>query len=206
MEKIINKSFIPILLIASVLSLVLLTSSNASAITQPKDSKPGSTLKQRIQQRKQERGIKLSEPEQLRLEGSCKISQTNIRDVRDSYVPIADKRSKAYNQVDAKLWVIIGGLKYMEYDTFDLERQRSQLLEKINHYEKLYDQFNEALDDAVNINCKADAVGFKSLIETARIYNVQIRDQLNDITDFTNDNIRKTLAGISEAFKVRASE
>lgn len=204
MEKIINKSFLPVLLAASVISLVLLTS-NASAISQPKDTKSGSSLSQRIAQRKKERGIKLDQVEKERLVSVCNVSQTHIRDLRDSYVPVADKRSKAYNQIDAKLWVIIGGLKYIEFDTFGLERQRVQLLSKINHYEKLYDQFNEALDDAVNMNCKGDAVGFKSLIETARIYNVQIRDQINDITNFTNDEVRKTLSGITETLKVRAS-
>lgn len=205
MEKIINKSFLPILLAASVISLVLLTSS-VSAISPPKDTKSGSTLKQRINQRKNERGVKLSDEERIRLENGCQRSQTDIRDLRDSYVPIADKRSKAYNQIDSKLWVIIGGLKYMEFDTFNLERQRTELLKKINHYEKLYDQFNEALDDAVNMNCKADVVGFTALIETARIYNVQIRDQLNDITSYTNDEVRQTLAGITESLRVRASE
>ena len=203
MEKIIGKSFLPVLLAASVISLVLLTT-NASAISQPKDTKPGSNLEQRIQQRKKERGIKLDQVERERLIGVCSVSQTNIRNLRDGYVPVADKRSKAYNQVDAKLWVIIGGLKYIEFDTFSLEQQRSQLVDKINNYEKTYKQFHEALDDAVNMNCKADVAGFKALIETARIYNVQIRDQLNDITNFTNDQIRKNLSDIAENLRVRA--
>lgn len=205
MEKIAKKSLIPVLLAVSVISLVLLTA-NVSAISQPKDTKSGSNLKERVAQRKKERGIKLNDIDRIRLEGVCQISQTNIRNLRDGYVPIADKRSKAYNQVDSKLWVIIGGLKYIEFDTFGLEQQRRQLLEKINHYEKLYDQFNEVLDDAVNMNCKADTTGFKALVETARIYNVQIRDQVNDITNFTNDKVRQTLAGITETLKVRASE
>ncbi|HEX5798269.1 MAG TPA: hypothetical protein VFX79_02840 [Candidatus Saccharimonadales bacterium] len=205
MEKIARKSFLPILLALSVVSLVLLTSS-VSAISPPKDTKSGSSLKQRITQRKKERGIKLDEVQRIRFESVCQISQTNIRNLRDSYVPIADKRSKAYNQVDAKLWVIIGGLKYIEFDTFGLEQQRTELLNKINHYENLYDQFNEVLDDAVNMNCKADVVGFKAMVETARIYNIQIRDQLNDITNFTNDKVRQTLAGITETLRVRASE
>lgn len=205
MKKITNKSFLLGLLVLGVVSLVFLAS-DISAISQPKNTKSGSGLKQRIAQRKKERGIKLDETDRARLEGICHVSQTNIRDLRDSYVPVADKRSKTYNQVDSKLWVIIGGLKYIEFDTFSLERQRVQLLSKINNYEKLYNQFNEALNDAVNMNCKADVVGFKALIETARIYNVQIKDQLNDITGFTNDQIRKTLSAVTETLKVRASE
>lgn len=205
MEKITEKALIPALLILSVISLIMLTA-NVSAISPPQDTKSGSSLKERISQRKKERGIKLDEIESLRVVGVCNNSQTQIRNMRDSYVPVADKRSKAYNQVDSKLWVAIGGLKYIEFDTFSLERQRVELLKKINNYEKLYDQFNEALDDAVNMNCKADPEGFKALIETARIYNVQIRDQLNEITTYTNDEIRKTLAGITETLRVRASE
>ena len=205
MEKIKDKSFLLVPIIVGVVSLVFLVSS-VSAITPPKDTKSGSTLKQRVDQRKKERGIKLDDIERTRIVGVCQISQTKIRDLRDSYVPTADRRSKAYNQIDAKLWVIIGGLKYIEFDTFGLERQRVQLLGKINNYERLYDQFNESLDDAVNMNCKADPPGFKALVETARIYNVQIRDQLNDITTFTNDQIRKTLNDITETLRVRASE
>lgn len=205
MEKIKDKSFLLVPIIAGVVSLVFLVSS-ASAISPPKDTKSGSTLKQRVTQRKKERGIKLDEIERPRIVSVCQFSQTKIRDLRDSYVPTADNRSKTYNQINAKLWVIIGGLKYIEFDTFGLERQRGQLLSKINNYERLYDQFNESLDDAVSMNCKADPVGFKALVETSRIYNVQIRDQLNDISTFTNDQIRKTLSDITETLRVRASE
>lgn len=203
MEKIIHKSFLLVILAVSVISLVLL-SANVSAITQPKDTKPGSSLKQRIEQRKNERSIKLSQVERDRLVGVCSVSQTNIRKLRDGYVPVADKRSKAYNQVDAKLWVIIGGLKYIEYDTFSLEQQRSKFVDQVNRYEKLYKLFHETLDDAVNMNCKSDVAGFQAMVETSRIYNVQIRDQLNDITKFTNDQIRKNLSGIAENLRVRA--
>lgn len=205
MEKITTKNFLLILFFAGLISLVFLASS-VTAISDPKDTKSGSSLKQRITQRKNERQVKLDQVDRVRLEASCQISQSKIRDLRDQYVPIADRRSKTYNQIDAKLWVVIGGLKYIEFDTFALERQRDQLLKKINNYENLYKMFNEALDDAVNINCKADVVGFKALVETARIYNVKIRDQVNDITTYTNDQVRKTLTSITETLKVRASQ
>lgn len=202
MHKNLNKLLVASMLIAGFLMFTAL-SGEVAAVSEPKDTKSGSTLEQRVTQRKAEREIKLNEEKKNRIVSSCKAAQNLIRGVRDSYVAPVDKRSKAYNQVDAKLWVIIGGLKIIEFDTFKLEQQRSELLSKFNAYEKNYAQFKQALDDAVNINCEADPVGFQALLETARIYSVKIRNQLNDITNFINNEIRQTLSSYAENLKVK---
>lgn len=169
------------------------------------DTPAGSSIQQRVNQRKQERKIALDENNKKRLESVCVNSQTKIRILRDEYVKVSDKRSEVYRKVDARLWVVIGSLKYVNKDTFKLEQQRSELLKQVKAYENSVSQFRQTLEDAVAINCKADAEGFKALIETAKLYNTQIRTQANGIRQYVTDQIKPTITAQANALKPKTS-
>lgn len=189
------------------LSLALLSISNkVEAQTKlPAKTPAGSSIEQRIAQRKVERQIKLDEPNTLRLQSTCVQAQTKIRQLRDNYVVISDKRSEIYRKVDAKLWFVIGGLRYIDTDTFKLEQQRIDLLKQVKANEAALSEFRLTLDDMANMNCKADVVGFKSLLETAKLYNSQIRSQSNSIRTLVLDEIVPTLSAHAEALKPKQS-
>ncbi len=53
--------------------------------------------------------------------------------------------------------------------------------------------YQQTLDDMVVINCKADIIGFKALLETSRIYLVQLREQSNNIRTHIVDDIKPIL-------------
>lgn len=169
------------------------------------DTPAGSSIQQRVNQRKQERKIALDENNKKRLESVCVNSQTKIRILRDEYVKVSDKRSEVYRKVDARLWVVIGSLKYVNKDTFKLEQQRSELLKQVKAYENSVSQFRQTLEDAAAINCKADAEGFKALIETAKLYNTQIRTQANGIRQYVTDQIKPTITAQANALKPKTS-
>lgn len=203
LSEIKNKIIYKIVLIA--LALCFIFTGVTMAISQPKVTKPGSTLASRIAQRKNERALKLDEDTFDRIVSRCSRSQNDIRTTRDSYVSVDSNRTRTYNQVDAKLWYLIGGLKYIEVDTFKLQQQRSAFVTKVDNYNSLYKEFRQSLSDAVDMNCQADPTGFEALLETARIYNIEIRNQLNDITKYVNDTIQPTLSNYSDNLKVKAS-
>lgn len=189
-------------ILAMFVAAVGLSTLSASAQS---DTPAGSSIQQRVSQRKQERKIALDENNKKRLESVCVNSQTKIRILRDEYVKVSDKRSEVYRKVDARLWVLIGSLKYINKDTFKLEQQRSELLKQVKAYENSVSQFRQTLEDAAAINCKADAEGFKALVETAKLYNTQIRTQANGIRQYVTDQIKPTITAQANALKPKTS-
>lgn len=165
----------------------------AAADSPPAPPPAGSTLDQRIAQRKAERGTNLSSLDQKRIVNTCKGAQTKIRAIETSEVSMLDKRTQVYGSVDAKLWIVTGQLKLAKQDTFQLEKQRLALADKTNNFETVATNYKQALDDSLVINCQADPNGFKALVDTARIYHDQLRAQSADSHDYIVNTIKSTL-------------
>lgn len=185
---------------------VLLSVASVSAQKAPGDTKPGSSLEQRIAQRKKEQKIKLDERNRQRLESTCVRTQTKIRQVRDEYVTVFDHRSEIYRKVDAKLWFAVGSLKYIDKDTFKLEQQRIELLRQVNGFESNAGEFRQVLDDMSSMNCKADVTGFKALLETARVYNSQLRNRADEITNQVVNELKPIVSAHANELRPKASE
>jgi hypothetical protein len=200
-EAVNKKNWLFSLAILLVVAVFLSATVSAQAPT-----KPGSSLEQRVAQRKAERKIKLDEKSVKRLERSCVSAQTNLRQLRDEYVSVFDKRKEVYRKVDAKLWVAIGNLKYVNKDTFRLEQQRAQFLKQANAFDASADEFKQALDDISTMNCAADVVGFKAMVETTRLYNTKLRNQANGITNHVVNNIKPVLSNHANELRPRTSQ
>lgn len=189
-----------------VFAAALVFSSYVSAQSAPQPTKPGSSLEQRVAQRKVERKVKLDALSTTRYEGSCVRAQTTLRQLRDEYVAVIDKRKEIYRKVDAKLWVAIGNLKYVNKDTFKLEQQRTELLRQTKGFEAASDEFRQLLDDISTMNCAADIIGFQAMIETARLYNTQIRNRSDGITDQVVNKIKPIISGHANELRPKASQ
>lgn len=194
-----NKIWLVIIVFAVAVFLSVTVSAQAP-------TKPGSSLTQRVAQRKAERNIKLDEKSAKRLERSCVSAQTNLRQLRDEYVSVFDKRNEIYRKVDAKLWVAIGNLKYVDKDTFRLEQQRAQFLKQANAFDASADEFKQAMDDISTMNCASDVAGFKAMVETTRLYNTKLRNQANGITSHVVNNIKPVLSNHANELRPRTSQ
>jgi hypothetical protein len=160
---------------------------------QPADPPAGGTLAQRVEQRKKERAIKLDDKDQKRLASQCVKTQSKLRAIQQRAAQVTDNRSKTYQHIDAELWIVTGQLKLAEKDTFKLEKKRSQLAERTAAFQSIGSKYRQALDDSVVINCQADAVGFKALLDTTRIYYKQWSNQAATIRTFIINDIKNTL-------------
>ncbi len=96
---------------------------------------------------------------------------------------------------------MIGKLKIAQKDTFEFENQRVALAEKIGTFKISGDNYKQVLDDIVVINCKADPIGFKALLETARAYNADLLAQSADIKAYIVDTIKPALSGYANALQ-----
>ena len=190
---------------AIIIAATAFLASQVGAQTTPSPTKSGSSLEQRIKQRKAERKIKLDLDNTERIQGTCVNTQTIIRQLRDQYVEVAKNRSDVYRRADAKLWVTIGSLKFIDKDTFKLEQQRLSFVKQVNAFEASVNEFRQSLDDMTAMNCKADANGFMSLLETARLYNTRIRTQSDGIKNDVINLIRPTLTNHANELKPNQS-
>jgi len=153
----------------------------------------GSSFEARLAQRKAEQNITLEEKDQKRLEQTCVNVQSKIRTINQSATTVINDRNLSYKRVDAKLWVTIGRLKLATQDTFELEKQRTSFAQQINDFQTTGSNYTQTLDDIQLINCQADPVGFKALLETARFYHKQLISQANAVHAYVANDIKKTL-------------
>lgn len=175
------------------------------AAKSPADTAPGSSLEQRIAQRKKERGIKLNTNSKSRLQSQCTFTQGKLRTISDSYNTSSDSRDKVYRSIDAKLWVIIGSLKLINKDTFKLEQQRTEYAKRIQAFENQSSEFRQSINDIMAMNCKADPVGFMALVGTARLYNAQVRSSFISIKSYLVDQIQPTITQQANDLKLKTS-
>lgn len=171
----------------------VMLSATAFAQVVPATPAPGSVIAQRLEQRKKERNVQLDERTSKRLIEHCTDAQSNIRISQQRLSKLFIDRSKTYEQIDGKLWVTIGQLKLAQKDTFELEKNRALLAEKTSGAKLTAANYQQTLDDIVVINCKADIVGFKALLDTSRLYLVQLREQSNNIRTHIVDDIKPIL-------------
>jgi hypothetical protein len=171
----------------------------------PASTPPASSFDQRLAQRKAERNPALDEKTQKRLVTVCTNAQGKIRALQQKTTPALDNRAKSYQQMDAKLWIIIGKLKLAERDTFNLEKQRTALAQKSKDFQATSELYQQVLDDLLVVNCKADPAGFKALVDTARLYRTQLRTQTKDIHGYVVNEIKTMLSGFAADLQTKSS-
>lgn len=172
-------------------ALVIFVAPNVWA--QPVDAPIGSTLEQRVNQRKAEQKTNLTPKEVTKYQSTCVKSQAAVRDLQTVLGPNISKRVDVYNKVDAKLLIIAGQLRLAGKDTKNLEAARTEYANKVISVTNAMNQYRATLDDLVTIDCKADINGFIALITTARQYHQSIRQQANDIKAYVEGAIKKSL-------------
>lgn len=182
-----------------------LVSITVTAQKAPPSAKPGSSLQQRLAQRKRERNIRLDKRDRQRLESRCNKVQSFLRGNQNNLSETATNRIKTYDRIDAKLWVVIGELKLSERDTIKLEKQRSALAKKVNAFQVTLRDYQQTIDDIIVVNCQADVVGFQALVETARLYLARLRVQIADIQTYVIDQVKTTLSNETTALQPQAS-
>lgn len=196
---------VKILVVASLMALVVVVPTTYAAST-PATPPAGSTAESRLKQRKTERQIKLDEKDTKRLAQTCVAAQSKIRTIYQDATTALTERNKAFYRADAKLWVVIGRLKLADKDTYSLEKQRSNFAQQIADFQTTGNNFTQVLDDMQVLNCAADPVGFKALLETAKIYRGQIVSKSTAIRDYAVNDIKKTLTEHTTALQPKTEE
>lgn len=198
-----KRTKLSLVLVAAIATLTLL--GHVSADSTPAPAAAGSTLQQRVDQRKAERAITLNDADSKRLVSTCVNAQGKIRLIQSDAATMLETHSKVYQTVDARLWNVIGSLKFAKQDTFQLQKERQALSDKTDSFQTLGNNYKQTLDDLVVINCQGDPVGFKALLETARIYYAQLKTQTDDSRDYIINTLKPTLTGHTNDLQTKSS-
>jgi hypothetical protein len=178
-----------------VLGAVVIVGNNVDAQTPPKPTASGSRFEDRLVQRKAERRIVLDAKRDVpRIQATCTQAQGKLRGIQQSAGSVLENRRKVYQRIDAKLWVIIGRLRLSEKDTFKLEKLRATYSGEISKFQSDSTNYRQVLDDLTIVNCQADPVGFKALLETSRIYHKRLLDQSAVINKYVVNDVKNELA------------
>lgn len=159
----------------------------------PSEPASGSSLDQRIELRKADRDVSLDESEERRLERRCTQVQSSVRQLQNSKAQMLNRRADVYNRISGQTWLALGGVRLADGDVFALKRHALNFDEKVEDFNSNAELFNQAIRDALQMNCEADAVGFKALIETIQEYDRILLGLANDIRSLVNNDIRNEL-------------
>jgi hypothetical protein len=201
-----NYIYMAILLLSSFLLISYLISSTANADTTPADPAAGSTIDQRIEQRKRERNLAYDEKETNRLTSRCVQGQNNLRRLVDPKTRMLERRDQAYANVSAKTWIAVGSIRLAKIDTFNLERLRLKFDEELVEYRKLSNNYKLALEDSIQMNCGSDIIGFMSVLETLRIYDQQLANLARKMRQTASVQLREELNAANRELQPRSVE
>lgn len=159
----------------------------------PSEPESGNSLDERIELRKSDRDVSLDESEERRLERRCTQVQSSVRQLQNSKAQMLDQRADVYNRISGQTWLALGGIRLADGDVFALKRHALDFDDKVEDFNSNAELFNQAIRDALQMNCEADAVGFKALIETIQEYDRILLGLANDIRSLVNNDIRNEL-------------
>ena len=172
----------------------------------PANPPAGGTLQQRIALRKNEFKVILEPKDEQRLKSRCNSIQSIFRDAQQALPAKVDNYQQKYLSIDAKLLLAIGKLKLADRDTLELEKQRTALASRVTVLDTTLTNYRQSIDDVVIMNCEADLVGFKSMIEATRAYHDTVRIQTSGIRIYLVDTIKSTLTGHITALQPKTTE
>lgn len=182
-----------------------LAESTAVALGTPVNASAGSTFEQRVAQRKQEQNEQLDTQTQQHIQGICITEQASIRNLQSKATDLVNKRNAAYQQIDGFTLVSIGQLKLASQDTFTLEKSRVTMVQKMTDFLTTAGNYQQTLGDLLTVDCKADVVGFQSLLDTARAYQAELKTQSQETASYITDTIIPALQTFGAQLQAKSS-
>lgn len=186
-------------------TIMPLASGAAVALGTPVNSPAGSSFDQRLAQRKAEQNEQLDAKTVTHIQQICVNQQGSIRNLQNKATDLLNKRNAVYQQIDGYVLISIGQLKLATKDTFTLEQNRAVMVQKITDFTADGSNYQQSLGDLLVVNCKADAVGFQALLDTARAYQAQLITQSQGISSYITDTVEPVLQTFGTQLQAKSS-
>jgi hypothetical protein len=162
----------------------------------PSVSQQNTTLAQRIAQRKTtyKAQLNLSAADQKSLSNKCEAAQTALTNLNNHDKAPFDNRFQVYSDLVSRLSQISDNLATQGVSAPGLVAVQGKFVDVINKYLTDSVNYQNAITDAIAIDCTSDPVGFKASLLDARNLRAQllsgvgsIKSQQNSVKSAIND-------------------
>lgn len=167
------------------------SSSTAASESTTKETK--TTLAQRVENYKTKQAIKLTVLEQNRLKLRCKAGQVITKTLSTKIAQNDTARVKVYGEITTNLKKITARLEDANVDTTDLSAEQTKLADLIKTYNTDATNYKNVLADLGDVDCVADPVAYKAVLESARTDRATVSKDALAIRAYITDTIKTTL-------------
>lgn len=140
------------------------------ALVTPDSPEDITTIDQRLAARKVAYKAQVADAEAGNLSTKCTLAQTALTDVRNKDNKAAAVRQESYTSLSTRLSYLVDNLSSQSVDATKLLDAENGFTAAINNYLVDAAAYKTAMDDAINVSCKADPAGFKASLLDARKY------------------------------------
>lgn len=153
-------------------------------------------LLERVQQRKAEAKLKLTNTQQKRLQARCAASQGKVQSLVGRQKGVETSHAKVHANLVDRLTKLETKLAEQKVDTAALKTQIAELQAKIATFKTDFAAYQALATDVVNMDCVADPTAFKVSLEATRTALKKVHDDSVAIKAYVNETIKPTLQQI----------
>lgn len=182
------------------------TTKPIAVTTEPATPAELKLLAERIQKRKTELNIRLSNAEKLKIQDKCKASQGLTSSVSGRIKGIETSRAQVYSNVIDRLTKLSAKLKDSGENTIALDVAIATLKEKIALFNTDLTTYKQTVSDLAEMDCKADAEGFKASLESARSAQAKVNQDALAVRAYVNETIKPMLGAFKTKLETKKPE
>lgn len=171
----------------------------ASPIVSPADPQATTTIEQRVSQRKAAVRLQPNAARTAQISSKCSLAQSAVGQLRTKDTKVRVQRNQAYTTLAGRLNNVVINLGNQGVNASDLHAKQRQFNAAVNKYLVTAMDYKTAVDDLVNMDCRADTSGFEATLLTVRSLRTQlaqdaaaIKDQLPPLINSLSD-MKKSL-------------
>lgn len=160
----------------------------------------------RLERAKRTFPIRLSEKETKRLASRCAVAQKNLAKISIRLKNRSTKITRKYDLIELHLAAVQKRLSNQQIDTSIIDLLLANFSKSTSEYEVALSNYQLALDDAVTVDCAAEPLGFKALLEDVRAKRQVFVNEVKAIKDFTKGDLKTSFDALRARLKSRNEE
>ncbi len=149
-------------------------------------------LQARLQQYIKDRKINTKAVETT-LKVRCSVAQAKLRNLQTRVATAQSTRAKAYKDITDTLTTLQTNLNAQAFETTSFKAVIDTYNGKVTDFTDNLNNYKQALDDAIAVDCVKDPYGFRGALETARLYHDRLAPAVTDIRSYATNTVKSTL-------------
>jgi len=189
-----------ILAMFSLLAFVGIAAQELEEASEPTSTSNREEALQRVEQRKADRHLKLSDNRERVLINKCENAQTRLTSLAGRVEAAGQRRNMAYSSFSEKLHGFESRLNEASVDVTDLIGVLSAYDAMVSALELQFAEYVQAINDLTTLDCTTDPEGFQATLESARELVSQIKDEVKAVHDYLRGEVRQAFTTTMQSF------